>query len=188
MERLFVVGLGNPGSQYAGNRHNVGQCLVKRMAKERGLEFKKVGLNYVAEYADQNGRIIFAYPDQFMNLSGRAVLKLLQNDKNASKRLLVIVDDLETKIGASSIVFGGGARGHNGIRSIHHELGTKEMYQLRVGIGRPSNTTADIAEYVLSDFTGEERTTIENIQGEVDKKLCQWIQGELHEASNSQVV
>lgn len=191
MKKLFVVGLGNPGAQYTDNRHNVGQFLVKKLAKERALEFKKHGLNFAAEDVDNGCHITFAYPDQFMNVSGRAVLKLLGGDKKAANHLIVLVDDLETKIGSCQIAFDGGARGHNGVRSIHQELGTKGIFQLRIGIGRPVGTTADISEYVLSDFTDEEQATIENIQGEVDLLLRQWIQGfegELHEASNSPVV
>lgn len=191
MERLFVVGLGNPGGQYTHHRHNVGQALVKKLADKRGLIFKKQGLNYTAESTDKNCHITFAYPDLFMNVSGRAVRKLLGGDKKAASHVLVLVDDLETKIGTCRLAFDGGARGHNGIRSIHQELGTKGIYQLRLGIGRPTGSSTEIAEYVLSDFTDEEQVTIENIQGEVDTILSQWIQGfegELHEASNFPVV
>ena len=175
MESLFVVGLGNPGSQYQYNRHNIGQMLVKKLAAARGCAFQKQGLNYVTDYIDDGMQIVIAYPDQYMNLSGKAVLKLLRGDKKAVVRLLVLVDDLETKMGACHMAFDGGARGHNGIRSIHQELGTKGFYQLRIGIGRPVGQT-EVSDYVLSNFSLEESKTIEEMYGEVEHSLSQWIQ------------
>ncbi len=184
METLYIVGLGNPGISYTATRHNIGKELVKKFAEERDLSFAKQGSLSMAEWVQDGMRIVVALPDVFMNHSGRAVVALLGKKKEKAQNLLILVDDLETKLGCCKIVFDGGSRGHNGLRSVHKELGTKQHYQLRVGIGRPISVHDDVAEYVLSSFTEQEKTILDSIQGEVEKLICQWIEDKKKQIEN----
>jgi PTH1 family peptidyl-tRNA hydrolase len=122
--------------------------------------------------------VTIVYPELFMNLSGKAVVSLLGGMKDKVPNLLVIVDDLETKLGSCKLVFEGGTRGHNGLRSIHQSLGTKAFYQLRIGIGRPESDN-DVSDFVLSRFKPEEKIDIDSIQKEVFHLIQQWIEERL---------
>lgn len=180
LQTVYIVGLGNPGSSYACTRHNVGKYIVSLFAKAKGASFKKKQTYSIAEYIEGSVRVCLVFPEVFMNHSGKAVKALVGGMKDEMKNLIVIVDDLETKMGCYSLVFEGGARGHNGLRSIHQELGTKKVFQLRVGVGRPKSSCDDVADFVLSAFTQEEKERIDSISGEVNKSLCQWIESVQH--------
>lgn len=175
MSTLFVVGLGNPGAQYSATRHNVGMHMVQYWTKEQGLLFTKQHSYAKALLHKDCHDIVIAYPAVFMNNSGKAIASLLGGMKEKADNLLVIVDDLETKFGMCKLVYEGGTRGHNGLRSIYQSLGTRAFYQLRVGIGRPEGD-ADVSDFVLSRFTEQEAIHINSIQQEVFRLIQQWIE------------
>jgi len=175
MGTLFVVGLGNPGLQYASTRHNVGMEMVKQWAKEQELKFKKQISYSKAFFHEGIHEVVIAYPEVFMNNSGKAIASLLGGMKEKADNLLVIVDDLETKLGSCKLVFEGGTRGHNGLRSIQQSIGTKTFYQLRIGIGRPEENM-EVSDFVLSRFAEQEKTNIDSIQQEVFHLIQQWIE------------
>ncbi|HVV23925.1 MAG TPA: aminoacyl-tRNA hydrolase [Pseudonocardiaceae bacterium] len=153
----LVVGLGNPGPAYVGNRHNVGFLVADELADRVGGRFKshKAGAD-VLEGRLAGRRIVLAKPRSFMNLSGGPVAGLARFFKVAPDAIVVIHDELDIPFDAIRLKLGGGDNGHNGLRSITKSLGTKEYYRVRVGIGRPPGRM-DPADFVLRDFSTVER-------------------------------
>ena len=159
----LLVGLGNPGSKYAGTRHNFGFELLDELARQAALAGRPASpLGNLGEelelcelkLADQ-ARILLLKPLTFMNLSGRAVARVMRFYKIPPDKMLVAHDELDIALGRLKFKFGGGAAGHNGLSSIFTETGETQFYRLRLGIGRPA-PGRDKASYVLSRFTPEE--------------------------------
>jgi peptidyl-tRNA hydrolase, PTH1 family len=157
----LVVGLGNPGPEYAGNRHNVGFRSVDRVAERHRLRFNaKRARSLVARGQLAGQDVALAKPQTYMNLSGRAVKELLVGWGVPPRSLLVVYDDVDLPLGSLRIRERGGPGTHNGMRSIVESLGTTEFPRLRIGIGSPP-PLRDLADYVLDDPTPEERTLLE---------------------------
>lgn len=154
----LVVGLGNPGPDYAGTRHNVGAMAVAHLAerlRER-LSAHKRGRSDVAETRIGPDRAVLAIPRSYMNESGGPVSSLMDFYKVAPDHLIVVHDELDIDFAALRIKLGGGDGGHNGLKSIRRSIGTGDYLRLRVGIGRPPGRQ-DPADFVLRPFGGEER-------------------------------
>jgi peptidyl-tRNA hydrolase, PTH1 family len=152
----LIVGLGNPGREYASNRHNIGFLSADRWAATHTIAFNKVQHHaIIAQGRVENRRVIAAKPQTYMNESGRAVSALLRFYKVPVERLLVIFDDLDLPFGTIRLRAEGGAGGHNGMRSIMQHLGGNQFARLRLGIGRPPGRM-DPAAYVLQDFSRAE--------------------------------
>jgi PTH1 family peptidyl-tRNA hydrolase len=153
----LVVGLGNPGPAYVGNRHNIGFLVADELAARVGGRFKshKAGAD-VVEGRLAGRRVVLAKPRSFMNLSGGPVAGLARFFKVAPDSLVVIHDELDIPFDAVRLKLGGGDNGHNGLRSITKSLGTKDYHRVRVGIGRPPGRM-DPADFVLRDFSSTER-------------------------------
>ncbi|MET0990159.1 MAG: aminoacyl-tRNA hydrolase [Glaciihabitans sp.] len=161
----LVVGLGNPGPGYAGNRHNVGQMVLAELADRASAPFRTHRTNAsVAEGRTAVGgpRLVLAKPASFMNLSGGPVAALLRFYKLEPDRLIVIHDELDIPFDSLRLKFGGGHGGHNGIRDIAAALGTGDFTRVRVGVGRPPGRQS-AADFVLKDFTGDERKVLPNL-------------------------
>lgn len=168
----LVVGLGNPGPGYAGNRHNVGAMVVDHLAAELGERFGRHRARAdVAEVrlppADgrPGPRLVLAKPSSYMNESGGPVSGLARFFRVEPDRLLVAHDELDIPFGELRLKQGGGEGGHNGLRSISQSLGSKDYCRLRFGIGRPPGRM-DAADYVLHDFSGVERKELPVLIGE----------------------
>ena len=156
----LVVGLGNPGSKYEGTRHNVGFAAVDLVAKRHGLEWKAAPRGVEALIANwRMGGAILAKPLTFMNLSGAAVVGLLQFYKIPVEEQLVIVDETQLDLGRLRIRLEGSAGGHNGLKSLIASLGTMGFPRLRIGVGR-GDTRRDLADHVLARFDADERDVI----------------------------
>lgn len=162
----LVVGLGNPGREYAGNRHNVGFLVADLLAARHGI---KVGRHRRAVADVGEGRLgigvdaprlVLAKPMTYMNLAGGPVAALAQFYKVAPAQIIAVHDELDIPYGQIRCKFGGGESGHNGLRSISRSLSTKEYLRVRFGIGRPPGRQ-DPADYVLSDFSAAERKELE---------------------------
>jgi PTH1 family peptidyl-tRNA hydrolase len=152
----LIAGLGNPGLQYAANRHNVGFRCVERLAARNDLAFdKRQKRARVASGIVHEWRVILVKPQTFMNESGRSVVPLAHFYKVPPERLLVVYDDLDLPLGALRMRPEGGSGGHKGMRSIAEHLGGRNFPRLRIGIGRPPGRM-DPAAYVLQDFSAEE--------------------------------
>ncbi|CRK61494.1 Peptidyl-tRNA hydrolase [Alloactinosynnema sp. L-07] len=154
---MIVVGLGNPGPQYDGNRHNIGFLVADELAARVGGKFKghKAGAD-VLEGRLANTRVVLVKPRTYMNLSGGPVVGTARFFKAPQENLVVIHDELDLPFGAVRLKLGGGENGHNGLRSITKSLGSKEYHRVRFGIGRPPGRM-DPADYVLRDFAPAER-------------------------------
>lgn len=153
-----MLGLGNPGPGYAGNRHNLGAMVVDLLAQRVGGRFSKGarGRADVVEGRLADSRTVLAKPRSYMNESGGPAAAVLTFYKVPPERLVVVHDELDLPFGTIRLKRGGGHGGHNGLRSLDRSLGTKEYLRVRVGIGRPPGRQ-DPAEYVLRDFGTQER-------------------------------
>ncbi|MBO9039461.1 aminoacyl-tRNA hydrolase [Curtobacterium flaccumfaciens] len=159
---LVVVGLGNPGPDYAGNRHNVGQMVLDELASRMGATFKKHKTpNQVAEGRLVPGgtRLVLAKPGSFMNTSGGPVSSVLGFYSATPADLVVVHDELDLPFDTVRLKGNGGHGGHNGLRDIIKATGTNEFTRVRVGIGRPPGRQ-DPADYVLRDFSAAEKKTL----------------------------
>ena len=154
---LLVVGLGNPGREYARNRHNVGWMVVDELARRHGASWKGKFSGQLAELRLDGHRVGLLKPETFMNESGRAVGAAARFFKLEPDAILVVHDEMDLEPGRLQARSGGGLAGHNGLRSIAAHLKTPDFLRLRVGVGRPGRGDARKgADYVLSNFTTEE--------------------------------
>ena len=167
----LIVGLGNPGRAYAGNRHNVGFQCVDYFARKHRIAISerkaraKIGIGEVDEK-----RVVLAKPRTFMNLSGQAVSRLMRQFNLPVEDLVVICDDMDLPLGRVRIRQRGGSAGHKGMESIIDSLGSQDFPRIRVGIGRPDG---DEVSYVLSDFTADEKEVVREAVAEVaDALFC----------------
>jgi PTH1 family peptidyl-tRNA hydrolase len=150
---LLVVGLGNPGREYAGNRHNVGHMVVDELARRHDASWRSKFSGRVAEIRIDDHRVGLLKPETYMNDSGRSVSAAGGFYKLDPDAILVVHDEVDLEQGRLQARFGGGLAGHNGLRSIAAHLRTPEFLRLRVGVGRPERgDPRPVADYVLSDF------------------------------------
>ncbi len=175
----FVVGLGNPGSEYERTRHNLGRRVVVALAHLHNANFKQDKYTYsLKTELDFGGeRLVLALPETFMNKSGLSVAKLLTNQSILPEKVCVVLDDIETPWGTVRMKFGGGTSGHNGLKSIHKELGVNSYAQLRVGIGRPQGLQP-VADFVLDKFSEHELEKLPAVINEAVDVLQKWCRGE----------
>ena len=154
---LLVAGLGNPGREYARNRHNVGWLVVDELARRHDGAWKSKFNGKLAEIRIDGHRVALLKPETFMNDSGRAVQAALRFFKLEPDAVLVVHDESDLETGRLQARRGGGLAGHNGLRSVAQHLGTPEFLRLRVGVGRPGRgDRRDLADYVLADFEPHE--------------------------------
>lgn len=163
-DSLLVVGLGNPGPQYAKTRHNIGFMVADVLAARIGAPFKlhkKSGAEVVT--GRLGGRpVVLAKPRCFMNESGKQVGPLAKFYSVSAGDVIVIHDELDIDFGKIRLKLGGGEGGHNGLRSVANALGTKDFQRVRIGIGRPPGRK-DPAAFVLENFTATERNEMPTI-------------------------
>jgi peptidyl-tRNA hydrolase, PTH1 family len=162
----LVVGLGNPGPEYAKHRHNVGFMIVDLLAERARARFgrHRRAVAQVAEarlgLGDEAPRLILVKPMTYMNLSGGPVAALRQFYKVPMERVVAVHDELDIPYGQLRLKLGGGEGGHNGVRSLSNSLGDKNFLRVRFGIGRPPGRQ-EPADYVLSDFSAVERKELD---------------------------
>ncbi|WP_077088167.1 aminoacyl-tRNA hydrolase [Mycobacterium rhizamassiliense] len=163
-EPLLVVGLGNPGDNYARTRHNVGFMVADLLAGRLGSKFKahKRSGAEIASGRLAGRSVVLAKPRCYMNESGRQVGPLAKFYSVAPADVIVIHDDLDLEFGRVRLKIGGGEGGHNGLRSVASALSTKDFQRVRIGIGRPPGRK-DPAAFVLENFTAAERAEIPTV-------------------------
>lgn len=157
MAIALVAGLGNPGAQYAGTRHNVGFDVLDIVAQRRGVKWTR-NRQFLGEIASSGGLHLLK-PLTFMNLSGESVGRLARYYKIEPSQILVVVDDIALDLGRLRIRFAGSAGGHNGLKSVIEHLGTDQFPRLRIGVGAVGGGQ-DVVDHVLSGFTPDEREKI----------------------------
>lgn len=164
----ILVGLGNPGAQYARTRHNIGFMVLDAFAKFLAVSFRKsssrmvTALSTIHDRNQNEERVVLAKPQNYMNRSGPATLELLRETEASPADLLVIHDDLDLSLGRFRLKSKGGHGGHRGVQSIIASIQTHQFYRFRVGIGRPPAHQA-AEQYVLSVFLPEERPIVQEM-------------------------
>lgn len=170
----LVVGLGNPGAGYAGNRHNIGAMVVAALAQQEraSLREHKVGRAWAAEVRLGTApgglpgpHAVIARPRTYMNVSGGPVSALTKFYKVPIGQVVVVHDELDIDFGQVRLKRGGGEGGHNGLRSISQSLGSRDYLRVRLGVGRPPGRQ-DPADHVLSDFPAKDRQEVELLVGD----------------------
>jgi PTH1 family peptidyl-tRNA hydrolase len=159
---LVIVGLANPGDEYAGSRHNVGGDAVRLVAERRGVKFslERRQRAVTVTVSTPNGPVTLAVPTTFMNESGAALPPLLRRTSLEDlTRLVIVHDELDLEPGRLQLKIGGGLAGHNGLRSIAQTLGTNEFARLRIGIGKPVRKEQG-ADHVLQRPTGARKSAL----------------------------
>ena len=167
-----VVGLGNPGPEYSGTRHNAGFWFVERLASACGVRLRSESRfqSMVGRIAGGNEECWLLMPQTYMNASGRAVGALVRFYKIAPKGILVVHDELDLPPGTPKLKRGGGVSGHNGLKDVAANLGTHDFWRLRLGIGHPGDRAA-VVDYVLHPPRRDER---ELIDASIEKGLAVW--------------
>lgn len=176
---LMIAGLGNPGTKYAKNRHNVGFLVVDALLNELGnSSYKKDSGGEYARLKYEGTRgftdLVLYKPMKFMNLSGVSLIPAMRFFKVKTENLLVIHDEIELPFGEIRLKKGGGHKGHNGLRDIIGKGGSPEFHRLRMGVGRPEH--ADVAGYVLSDFSKEEQSRFDDFLSSGIRHCREWIE------------
>ena len=186
MENLhLIVGLGNPGADYAKTRHNAGFLLVEELASRWKADWKSERrFKARVASAERNGeRVLLCQPQTFMNLSGETVGALKNFYQLPLSRLLVAVDDADLPLGEIRLRARGSSGGHHGLVSIEQHLGSREFARLRLGIGR-ADGGREITDYVLARFAADERELLEKILGRAADQAECWLAGGTEKAMN----
>ncbi|MBI5785780.1 MAG: aminoacyl-tRNA hydrolase [Rhodocyclales bacterium] len=168
----LVIGLGNPGAEYAETRHNAGFWFCERLADELKVSFGKEARYHGWVASARDAGIWLLMPATYMNDSGRAVQALAHFYRIEPAEMLVVHDELDLPPGRAQLRFGGGLGGHNGLKSLTAHLGTQDYWRLRVGIGHPGDRN-EVVNYVLKPPRKEER---EEIDATLDRALSAWPQ------------
>ena len=183
MIKLFV-GLGNPGPEYQGTRHNAGFWWVDALARELKVTLhpEKSFHGHVARAVVHGQTVWLLEPQTYMNLSGKSVSALARFYKIEPAQVLVAHDELDVVPGQAKLKFGGGHAGHNGLRDIHAQLGTPDYWRLRLGIGHPG-VKADVANWVLQKPAPDQREAMEDCVSRTIKAVPALMAGEMEKAT-----
>lgn len=180
----IIVGLGNPGKQYADNRHNVGFHVVDKLAEKYGLKFNKMLNRGIAAIGEIEGRrVVLLKPQTFMNESGVCVSPTFKFYKTDPSNLLIIYDELDIPFAQLRLRKSGSAGGHNGMRSIISKIVTQDFPRLRVGIGRPPGRK-EAATHVLEDFTRDEVIAMRDVHDRAIAGIVLWLNEGIDKAMN----
>ncbi len=157
----LVVGLGNPGAEYASTRHNIGFMAADEIVRRyRFSAFKNKFDALLAEGQIGGEKVLLLKPQTYMNLSGESVVKAALFYKILPENIIVIHDDIDLSVGQMKVKIGGGSGGHNGIKSIDR-LVTPAYNRIRIGVGHPSGKGPEVADYVLGKFSATDKTVVE---------------------------
>ncbi|MFO0927001.1 MAG: aminoacyl-tRNA hydrolase [Gemmataceae bacterium] len=171
-----IVGLGNPGKQYHGTRHNVGFAVVDSLAQSpQAGRFQARFQGQVAELHDGEHKVLLVKPETFMNLSGRCVRQVTDFYQVAATDLLVVCDDVNLPLGKLRVRAKGSHGGHNGLRDIQNHLGTTDYPRLRIGVGAAAEP-GELVDHVLTRFKPSERPLIDDAVALAAQAAAVWIQ------------
>jgi PTH1 family peptidyl-tRNA hydrolase len=170
----IVVGLGNPGKQYAGTRHNIGFMVVDYLAAAPSVSpFRVQFQSLVAETTEAGEKVLLIKPETFMNLSGRAVRAVLDFYKVPVENLLVVSDDFNLPLGKLRVRANGSHGGQNGLRNIQEQLGTDAYARLRIGVGQPG--PGEAVDFVLSKFKPGDKAVVEDAVAKAAAAVVMWL-------------
>ncbi len=186
MESLYlIVGLGNPGADYAKTRHNAGFLLVEQLAARWRVDWKRERrFNAQMARAERHGRhVLLCQPQTFMNASGEAVGAVVSFYRLPRTRILVVVDDADLPLGEVRLRAGGSSGGHHGLESIEQHLGSREFARLRLGIGRQAGAR-EITDYVLGRLDRAEAALMEKVLDRAASQVECWLDEGIQKAMN----
>lgn len=179
----LIVGLANPGKEYAETRHNAGAWFIEELANAHHaalrMESKYHALHSLIKLHGQSCHLLI--PTTFMNLSGQAVRACMAYHKIPPESVLIAHDEIDLPVGSIKLKFDGGDGGHNGLKDIIRHLNTKQFYRLRIGVGRPKQST-DVADYVLSNPSKSDRQEIDQALVRANDILPFIMEGEMQKA------
>lgn len=184
MESTFlIVGLGNPGADYAKTRHNAGFLLIEKLAGRWKADWKNERkFQARTARAEQDGRmILLAEPQTFMNASGESVGALVRYYQLPLDRIMVVVDDADLPLGEIRLRPGGGTGGHHGLESVMQHIGSREYARLRIGIGR-KDQARQITGHVLGKFSASENALLEKVLDRAEGQLECWLTAGIQKA------
>lgn len=184
-----IVGLGNPGREYAATRHNVGWWLIDHLADVWRFDgWKRDGESQVANGTVAGVKVRLVKPQTFMNLSGQVLRNYVRRPFwSAAKDLLVVVDEVQIPVGRTRIRARGSAGGHNGLKSVEHALGTQEYARLRIGVGPNEERKGiykDLSDFVLSPFARDEREDVLALMPQLTATVETWLHEGVEKAMN----
>ncbi|UCH60475.1 MAG: aminoacyl-tRNA hydrolase [Anaerolineales bacterium] len=180
----LLIGLGNPGREYRGNRHNIGFMVLDHLAAKMGLTFSRMESKALVTKGDLQGhRLVLAKPQTYMNLSGQAVRALMNFYKIPLENLLVIYDDVDLPFETMRLRPQGGSAGQKGVQSIIENLGTSDFSRLRIGIGRPPGQM-QAADYVLQNFSKAELDILPFILQRSTEAVITYVTNDIETAMN----
>ena len=184
-----ILGLGNPGREYAATRHNVGWWLIDHLADVWHLDgWKKDGESQVANGAVGGVKVRLVKPQTYMNLSGQALKNYVRRPFwSAAKDLLVVVDEVQIPVGRFRIRARGSAGGHNGLKSVEHALDSQDYGRLRIGVGPADERKGiykDLADFVLSPFARDERDDVLSLLPQLTATTETWLRDGVEKAMN----
>lgn len=181
----LIVGLGNPGDEYAHTRHNMGFVVLRSLARRHGVSLKRERSYAAIAGETKIGRqvVIMAMPQTYMNLSGASVRYIARAKRLDPEDILIVCDDMDLDFGRLKIRDQGSSGGHNGLQSVIESLGTRAVGRLRIGIGRPL-PGRDAAGYVLSAFSREEHSLIDDVVTRACDCCDTWVQQGVSGAMN----
>lgn len=187
MENLsLIAGLGNPGGEYAGTRHNIGFMLADRLANQwrAAWKFDRKFNARLARWEEAGRKVILCQPQTFMNASGETVGALARFYQLPAERMLMMADDADLPLGQIRLRAKGSSGGHHGLESIEQQLATREYPRLRLGIGRRADDDRQITDYVLGRFTAAEREIVEEVLARAGQQVECWWSAGIKEAMN----
>ena len=187
-----IIGLGNPGGEYAKTRHNAGRLAVERLAKEFGFpEFtlKKVAKSLVSEGTIDGEKVILVLPEVFMNLSGKVIPSFVKS-KPAAKKLLILRDELDMPLGTMKMTFGRGSGGHKGAESVMRALKTKDFAQIKIGISgatakgavKKPGTEEKVIKHVIGKWKPEEEVKLKKMFARTAEATTAFVGGDMDKA------
>lgn len=180
----LVVGLGNPGSQYAGTRHNIGWLVLDKVAKRLNVDFAKARAgSALGETRVNDSGLVLMKPLTYMNLSGEPLSRFLKNRPIPPVSILMICDDIHLPLGKIRLRSGGSDGGHNGLKSISQHLHTKDYPRLRFGVGSPP-LGVDQIDYVLGKLSGDETSAIADSLDRAADAVLAWVESGIEQAMN----
>lgn len=184
-ESWLIVGLGNPGKEYAATKHNCGFRAIDLIAKQLDCKIDKAKFQGLyGQTVFQGNKLYLLKPQTFMNLSGKSVLQMSAYFNIPPQRIIVLFDDISLEPGRIRLRAEGSAGGHNGIKSIIAELGSQDFPRVKIGVGAKPHKDANLADWVLSGFSqNEEKALSVSLQNAADAALCIVEKG-LYEAAN----
>lgn len=181
---ILIVGLGNPGMEYAATRHNIGFDMVTFLSDKYNIPLRsREGKALVGKGIIEGQKVMLAQPQTYMNLSGESVQALMSFYKIDLEDLIVIYDDISLDVGQIRMRGKGSAGGHNGIKNIIQHLGSQDFARIKIGVGqKPEN--GDLIKHVLGRFSKEEDGMFRDIFALADEGLCAWLRDDMSRATN----